>query len=297
MFQRGIALVQILLISAVLSVFALYLTYTARDQVKIATWANNRVAAEQAINSAYAEILFYLFTNEKRKAMPDNDYQASETFGGHILSRWNFHGEFFQLSPLVKVKIQDLGGRLSMHFIDSERYLSFLTANGVSQERADVIVGRLLDWQDADSMPRPFGLESNPGFTSRDGYIPDLTDLELFLELSEKEKSLLNTNTTIYFNGDFNPLTASKELMSSELGEVAASQIFIERKERDLNSLEFRQITGKSATEYYIYPSNSLEIELVAEVGDARLNKTVVINLKRYVKGINSPLNVLFEKG
>jgi len=58
--QQGIALIQVLLISAVLSVLALYLTSTAKDQVKVAQWSIDKAQALVNINSGEAQLLFSL---------------------------------------------------------------------------------------------------------------------------------------------------------------------------------------------------------------------------------------------
>lgn len=289
--NNGIALVQVLLLTAIMSVFALYLTKSSREQITIAGWSNDRAQAEVRLNSAYSELLFTLFTYERSRALIVDG-------GNEITEKWNFHNHPFSFDDSVTIKIQDLGGKIGLHFLEVTRLKAFLISQGIDDSRSSQIIDGLLDWQDADSISRPSGRESGSQFEVRDGYIPDLTDLYLIAELTEVERKLLTENTTIYFNGSFNPLTATKELLISETDQSSAEQIVSLRNNKDIAPSEYRAITGKPIdTEIHLYPSNTLQITLEAKEGDAKISKEFVINLRRYNKGINSPLNTLFEKG
>ena len=68
MKQRGIALVQVLLIVAVVSILALYFTQSARQQVKNATMMVDKAQALVELNNAEASILFSLLTEKPNRA-------------------------------------------------------------------------------------------------------------------------------------------------------------------------------------------------------------------------------------
>ena len=107
--NNGIALIQVLLITAIITVFALYLTQTSREQVQIAMWSQNKTQAYVNTHSAYSNVLFKLFTKQKVKVDNAPEQNAIE-------SRWNFHNTPFNVLS-SQVKIQDQAGKLSIHFI------------------------------------------------------------------------------------------------------------------------------------------------------------------------------------
>ncbi|WP_192508446.1 type II secretion system protein GspK [Pseudoalteromonas aurantia] len=291
MKYRGIALIQVLVLCAILSTFALYVSKSTRDQVEMASWANDKAQAELLLHSGYSELLFTLFTYERAR--------LSVSDGGNaITAQWNFFDHPFQLSENITVKIQDLAGKIGLHYLDSSRLERLLLAQGISYQRVSLIIARLLDWQDIDNIPRPNGFEGNGVINVRNGYITDLTDLEMLIDLTPIEKAVLYRNLTIYYNGSFNPLTASKELLIAEVGEASTQQLLELRLRRDISPLEYRKITGtKIDIDTHLYPSTSLKIELTANVGQSTVTKSYIISLKRYVKERLEPINTLFEKG
>ncbi|PHI38628.1 hypothetical protein CBQ28_03675 [Pseudoalteromonas sp. GCY] len=288
---NGIALVQVLILTALLSIFALYISSSAKDQVQLATWSNERAEAELLIRSTYSELLFALLTNERAKTSIDEG-------GTKITERWNFFGHPFSVTSQIEVRLQDLSGKIGLHFFERNRLESLLRYGGVSEDRIGLIIDRLLDWQDADNIARPQGGEGINGVEVRDGYVTDLTDLEKLIDLTPAEKALLYENTTIYFNGSFNPLTASKSLLAAETDETSAEQIDALRKERDVTPLEYRKITGKGVdTDVRLYPGPSVEFTITAKVGDARITKHFVVGTKRYSKGKLEPINIMYKEG
>lgn len=289
--HQGIALIQVLLITAILTVFALYFTKTARNQVEMAQWANDRAAAEVALHSAANELIFTLFTNQK-------EYIASAQSGTAITEKWNFFNKPFAVNNNVTAEIQDQSAFLSLHFLDKNRFVKFLSSNGIEFTRAEQIADHLLDWQDIDNIPRPLGAEQQGDTPFRNGYIPDITDIENVIELTDEEKQLIYNNTTIYFNGALNPLTASKELLSTFSDEFSA-QLFTSQRQQDenLTSIDYKQLTGSSVTEDMTFaPANTLAIKLTASIGQAVVTKYLVISLSRYAVGKAPPIFTLLEK-
>ena len=56
--QTGVALLQVLLLSAVMSLLAIRFTETARDQLEMVTQFENRVQAQLLAHSAMSEVIF-----------------------------------------------------------------------------------------------------------------------------------------------------------------------------------------------------------------------------------------------
>ncbi|CAH9052721.1 hypothetical protein PSECIP111951_00676 [Pseudoalteromonas holothuriae] len=288
---QGIALVQVLILTALITIFALFISSSAREQIQVASWSNDRAKADLLIKSTYAELVFSLLSYERAR--------LAVTDGGTILTeKWNFFGHPFFLGKSVEVRVQDLAGKISLHFFERTRMERLLRQGRVSEDRIGLIIDHLLDWQDTDNIARPQGFEGTNRLSVRDGFVTDFTDFEHMVNLKPEEKSLLSKNTTIYFNGSFNPLTASKTLLAAETDETSAEQLDLIRKQRDIAPSEYRRITGKgSDTDIRLYPSASLEIIITANVGEARISKTFVVGLKRNSKGKIEPVNVLYEKG
>ena len=122
MKQNGIALIQILIITAILSVMAMHFTTTARDQVQMAQWANDKSQAQIQLQSAQAQLLFEFLTNSKSSEV--------EVEPQIIASKWNFYNEEFtvlngllnnQISSQskVSVKMQDLAALINYIFLST----------------------------------------------------------------------------------------------------------------------------------------------------------------------------------
>jgi general secretion pathway protein K len=289
--NKGIALVQVLLITAILTVFALYFTKTAQNQVKMAQWSVDRAKAEVEIHSAQSELIFTLFTHEK-------EVTKNSDSGNLLTQKWNFFNSPFQVNQYVEAQIQDQSGLLSLHFLDESVFVKFLTSNNIEFSRAQQIADHLLDWQDIDNIARPLGSEQQGNSPFRNGYIPDQTDIENAIALTEIEKQLIYNNTTVYFNGSINPLTASKELLATFSDEFSA-QLFINQREQgeNLTSIDFKRLTGAEVSENMSFlPANTLAIKLTAKVGEVVLTRNLVISLSRYAVGKTAPIYFLLEK-
>lgn len=289
--NNGIALIQVLLITAILTVFALFFTKTAKNQVEMAGWSNDRALAEVTLHSAMNEVLFTLLTNEK-------EHIKSSESGSDITEKWNFYGKPFLLNESVTVEIQDQSGLLGIHGLDKELFVKFLSSNGIKTSRAELVADRLLDWQDVDSIQRPLGLESESGSEHRNANVPDLTDIENAVDLTDKEKKLIYENTTIYFNGALNPLTASEELINTFTDELSA-KLFVNQREQfeQITKRDFERLSPLVFTDNMQFvPSNNLSLKFIAKINDVVITKYVVISLSRYAVGTALPIFIMLEK-
>lgn len=288
---KGIALIQVLLLTTIMSVMALYLNSTAKAKVRIAELANNRSQAEVLLHSAESELTFNLLTEDRNIY-----YQYEEE--GKLATYWNFHSRSFELSESVKVSMQDQSGLLSVQFIYSERFKKLLVENGVLENRAENIIDSLIDWQDADNDARPLGIDTYNSSNSniRNGYIPDLTEIEHFLKLSELEKSLIYQNTTHYYIGDFNPLNSPYDLLRSITSESVANQLVEMRNSKMLNPRSFKENAGIEIEEdMRLYPSSTIDIRYEIKLNDVHLTNRKVISLAPYAKNGFSPLHVYVD--
>ena len=106
--QQGIALIQVLLISAIITVFVIYLSQTARSQITIAGQLNDRTIAAVAIHDAESLILFNMLTKQtmiQRSAIDDSENSMSNMA--------YYHNQPIAINEQTVVHIQDLSGKLS----------------------------------------------------------------------------------------------------------------------------------------------------------------------------------------
>lgn len=268
--QRGIALVQVLLIVAVLSILALYFTQSARQQVHNATLMVDKAQAYVELHNAEANILYALLTEQKDpEQTPNSQSQA-------LISKWNFHGAEFIYSPQVTVAIQDLRGLLNVHYPNKQRLTQLLTYSGLNDYDAQLTSQQIIDWQSLEE--RSDYLPSN--ITARHAAIHDITEL-MHLGLSDKLLTVLQANTTQYKKGAFNPMVAPDTLLNALLTPDVASHVIMLRNTKQLTVREFAQVTGfNESDDIILYPSNLFKVTLKAHVGEASVQKIIYFHLQ-----------------
>ncbi len=300
MIPKGIALIQVLLITALLSVFALYLTGTAKDQITIAKWSEDKAQALVAMHSAESELLFTLLTQRKRTQVAD------DLATNPLTQQWNFFAKPFVMNQVVSVKVQDLAGLLHIHFINRENFLKFIISQGHNEMKASEIVDNLLDWQDTDNIPRLNGTETS-GYlanralsqaTIRNGAVPYIRDLIYVNQFSPELVDSLSVHSTIYGQGYFNPMTATPEILSALVGESLAIQIITLRDNNKLTQEFLTQSAGfREDDNTFFYPSNHLSIELTSKIGETQVKKNIIIHLSAYATDKKQPFNILASRG
>jgi general secretion pathway protein K len=151
MKQQGIALIQVLLLSTILSVVLLAINHQARQHIRLAAAVQQYTAANMALHSAEAEILFTMLSNEplalQQLALADG-------------SRWNFHGDVFNYHN-VTVSIQDTSGLINAASPGPDLLSKFTQQYYGSASLGRQIAAVLADWQDKDSIARLDGAEQD----------------------------------------------------------------------------------------------------------------------------------------
>jgi len=306
--QSGIALIQVLLIAAIISVFALSMTQNARKQVKIAQMTQDRLSARIELNNA-TELLLLALVSESWEPLagePEIDEPLTK-----IPFNWNFHNEPFNLSNNVVARIQDQSALLSLYLIDRTRMKRFFIANGLSEQRAEQIIAHLIDWQDSDSVETPLGSEQlnsiisdNGGISFlastngrvRNGYISDISELHHVLRLTNEEKILIENNFTTYFYGDLNPLTASREMLLTFGDDSVVQQLLTMRNEERLKQSDFKLLTSNNSDDLRFYPANVFNIKLQSKINQVNIEHEVVVAISPYASNGAKPFTVLSHK-
>jgi len=291
--QQGIALIQVLLITAILSVLALYLTSTAKDQVKVAQWQDDKSDALVAVHSAEAELLYTLLVNSKIK---NADGINSNN---NIINNWNFFDKPFVINNQVNANIQDQTALIHAHFPDAKVLKAFIGFTGYADKDVNVIYDNLLDWQDIDSIPRANGDESLSALNNiRNGAVPDLHDFSFVNNMTAELFHGLLNNTTLYGKGFFNPMNSSRALLTAITNVQIAQQVIQLREQGQLTPIQFSQLTGiVESDKVLLYPSNILAIGLEGKSGISVVRKQKIIELNPYADQYDTPINILSSSG
>jgi general secretion pathway protein K len=304
-YQHGIALIQVLLITAILTILALYLTQTAKDQVKMAQWSNDKAQALVELHSAESQLLFSLITEFKSPfqntlAQP----QSEQIQASNISQQWNFFDQPFMFNQQVEISIQDQAGLLNIHFPDQERLKAFFISQGASSPQANVIVDSLLDWQDLDNVPRANGMEvyddNNAENTNgiRNGVVPDKHDFSTLNGLTPALYQALLQNSTIHRRGPYSPVNSPAALLSAISSNDMAQQVIVLRDSGQLNKNKFTELTDiKEDDNIYFYTSNVLAITLTSKIGESRAQKKIVVQLMPYATADQQPISILSNRG
>ncbi len=148
--RRGFALVAILWLLVAMAALGLDDTVTTRDA--LAT-AQNRMNITRATWQAEA-------CGEVVRATTDDalgDTLVSATAAWDTLDR--SLASVAASLPGCVISSRAAGDRLNVNDADADALVAAFMADGIAEEKADSLADALLDWRDADSVPRPGGAE------------------------------------------------------------------------------------------------------------------------------------------
>lgn len=294
--QQGIALFQVLLMTAIIAVLALQFTQTAKNQVAIATLMSDRIAAELAQKSVESTVIFALLTEPFKK---DNESISL------VASEWNFFNKAFSLATelptskatlqqgyaafpttvMTSVTIQDINSLVTLYRGGNVKLIEKLLKHfAVTDADASIIVNSLVDWQDFDSLVRTNGAER--GSYNVQG-MPTNMPLQSFSEflhvkgvtplLAEQIKPFVTTRQQDYFN----PMNAPKEVLSLLLPREKVDNIIRLRDNESLTINEFSRQSGIETDEgLYFFTSGLLRITLKTEINAVVLTKQLEVLAK-----------------
>lgn len=302
--NQGIALFQVLLITAVISILAIQFTQTAKNQISIASTIVDRTQAQALMRSTEAELLFALITEPRRReANASNEYAKV----------WNFYGAPFVLegdderaldnSVTVEVSLQDQNGLLSLYRGYRPKLLEGLIRQVIANYPAEkvydspliedglelsVLANSLIDWQDRDDFLLINGAESQyyktPGMPTN---LPLQTyeELKLVRGFTPELLDALWPYVTIRPQDYFNPMQAPEPLLSLVVSQDRTNEIIRLRKLGQLDSGQFEKLSGLEVDEnMFFFTSGQLRMELSVTVKDVVLIKRIEMFIQPYDK-------------
>lgn len=174
--NRGVALILVLMITAVMAVIMLYMSGQGQNNARLAGIIKQHTNAKLNVETAQAELVFSFMTSPFSIVGPRGDFQG-EPVSNYFTD--NLQGRVNELSEL-NVKVQDIGGLVSLVPFNERDFTRLLSVNGVEQTAILRILDRLNDWQDIDNLKRLEGAEKGD---YKAPYLPRNTTIQITKEL------------------------------------------------------------------------------------------------------------------
>lgn len=273
--HKGIALVQVLIITVVLTLLSLFIAQTVQFQTAIAHTMNDAFKLRLQIEDAEARLLQTILTEH---------LYVSKTSRNEMVRKWNFYGKEFSITENVKISIQDLNGLISLNSIDKTITKSLLSDLGLSIEETNIFIDSLEDWKDEDDLKHLNGAES-AYYRSiqqkgpRNGYLQSLSEVEYIKGADTLTFTQWQKYFSIEFVNGFNPLNSPETILKSIVKDDSKVKEVIElREEGKLTELRFVQITGMDSDEFISFSSgNQLFVTIEANNETQRIVKSFIV--------------------
>lgn len=276
--QKGMALIQVLIIAIILTMLGIFINQSVRNQVKTAQLIKSNHQLDLLLETTEAELLHTLLTNKSYK-----DLNSESEW----VKRWNFHGGIFQLNDQVSIQMQDLNGLLSLNYMSNNVSLRLFAQLGFSESDARVFLDSLKDWKDKDDLKHLNGAESNY-YRKEKLPIPRNSFLQSMDEvLNIKGSDILTIEQwrqyySIALVPKFNPLNSPTGVLKAFINDQQAfEQIINLRSQQQLNSLTFYQITGIDTDDYVTFSTGRLiNIKIMVNIENNQLSKSFQVELR-----------------
>jgi general secretion pathway protein K len=273
--QRGIALIQVLLITGIIGLLMLQMGLTAREQVARAQALADRAELQLAAQSRESALLYSLLTEPLVQNLEsDNPYAVA----------WNFHGVPFVVDGIT-FTIQDESGRMRVPDQDGADFEQLLLGLEVAPDRARRLTGELLELQGSRVQTRALGEADRAVASSGGGLFPlqDLSQLRLLPGMDPALFARLRPLLTLYPTPGFNPTTAPRELLAAQLTASQASGLADARADGDVDALTLWKLTGSQADETTVLaPGPGLTVRLEMGLRQARTTRTTTFMVRPY---------------
>lgn len=275
--QRGIALIQVLIISFILSMLGLYIMQTTRDQIKTTYTIKNAMDLRLQIENTEAQVINSLLSEFKYK---------NEQSSNPVVTKWNFYNKPFSLNN-VKIQIQDLNGLISLNVTERQLLYDFLTYLNIDDNDQRDFVESLTDWKDEGDEKSRNGAERNyyevnglPG--PRNGYLQSIAEVAYIKKSNILTKQQLSNYFTVEHVTGFNPSSAPEPILKAFVKDDTKVAKLIElRNNGQLTENGFYSITNIDSDEFVSFLSgSSFTIKLTAFVAQQQITKKFTIKLR-----------------
>lgn len=268
--QKGYALPTVLLISMIIIVITMSITFSGRKKIAVALELKDRTRAYLLSYSAMSEVIYNILTSTFTSA----GIKIHQEDGSEL--EWNLYADPIELSEGVTVRIRDTSGMLSVLF--EPGYLrEFMEYASQDSKKSNAFADALADWQDIDNFKRLNGAEAfdyraaGYSYAPRNFYIQVPQEVMLLKGFDADLFEEIKDELAYWGSGTINFLTMSERLLRALLkNDPLVDRIIQLRGEGNLTGSIFRGLTGISSTERYVFsPSGWIKVDIIAEVNKA----------------------------
>jgi type II secretory pathway component PulK len=277
--QQGVAMLLVLMITAVMAVVVTVYQYKNRLILDQAQLAKDHMQARALLESVKEELLFNLSTTTLWLQGP-NAEQLSEL---NMPASLNFRGEVFTWKD-VNISITDASGLIPLTPFNSKLWHSLLAWHQVPEPMH--VVAAMEDWFDNDEFVRLNGAEaadySQPDYP-RNGLPQALSELSLIKGLAPYWHKLASHLTFIgdpVVNYEFSPDT----LLPVLLGEYRAEKMIELRQQGSGKDQAQQDLMIEQNEEMNIYPGIRLRITMSVQKADAAYQQSFTLLRGRFAK-------------
>ena len=270
--QRGVALVQVLLVTTIIILLVTQLSLSAGEQVRRAQALQERSEAELYLRSREAALLYTLLTEPLIVAQEsDNPYAA----------RWNFHGEPFVVDGL-EVTLQDQSGLMRFPISGVSGFETLLGVMGRRPQEARDLANSLALW---------LGITETSGGRAGDammrggtgGPVQYFGELKFLAGMDEPLYRQLAALMTLYPTPGFNPLTAPAPLLRMLMPESTLAAVLDARQNGELDEDRLWQIAGIGMDEStLLFSGPGIGIRFAGDYRGIRLRRRLVAGVFPY---------------
>jgi general secretion pathway protein K len=185
--QKGIALIMILWVIAILSVVVLEFSFGMRTELHMTRHFKEELQlyemAEGGVHRAIVEMIYKRDPKiqQKRKSLKAEEIASEQ-------AEWATDGRPYLLSfPQGKCEVRVTGedGKININTVSESLLRKIITHMGLEAEARDVVVDSILDWRDADDFYRLNGAENDyyralrEPYDCKDSFLDSLEELLL----------------------------------------------------------------------------------------------------------------------
>ena len=293
--QSGVALLQVLLLSAMISILAIEFSKTARKQLVMADQLQDRVEAELASHSTIAEIIFAELSH---KVTPMGLARSPL-----LPNYYGLKGKRYGFPLIVKegttVSIQDLNGLLPQMFPQHILWRKLLEQANIPEGDISRYLGVWEDIQDSDHASWLLGSQEPKrlaaGGRYLNGFAQNSKVMEwVFFDRPELAKSLMNISN-IHAPYETSLLNSPENLLESILDPKIAGSFIRGRSEDITNAKSLLLMLPKeySSPDMYDHDSNRLQINVEVSLGLASWSESRIVY---FSAKSNPPFKVILKK-
>lgn len=270
--QQGVALLQVLFLSVILTVMLVAMHSKARMNVE---------GAQQLLDRTNADLQLYSADNKFKLLLLSQSVGLKGSSDGRLA--WNLYNEPFDFAG-VSLQVQDIAGLVSLY---NPTDLAKLLTHFSSAEQAQTALAVLADWEDADTEARTGGAEQADypaGIEVRNGLLQTEDELQYLQGFASLTPDLLPwlVSAPQQFR---NPLAMPEPVLTALYGEPVARRIQKLRQQVVVDEAQVNMLLMVADPQEYIYlPSGSYRVTFTSVVNNVKLSRRYLIRLSPYLE-------------